>query len=217
MTQGRAARVFAAGLLFVLCSPFASAADVPLQVTVGETIAVSNATPGGNVVLFASGLDGSRGVLRQRRLAQAVVANGAGAIAYQPRVAFPYRTIFVAVDVETGRIAIAGPPDYEVQVRPFPTERLDRETDGVSGISDADIARADLLVIRPKGGAWRLSAAEGASGDVDKQHDGKLALDFSTATAVIPGIAAPSRLKNKDVVVLIDSAQLEIFTTEIVQ
>ncbi len=217
MTHGHAPRLFAAGFLLVLCSRFASAADVPLQLTVGESIAVSNATPGGNVVLFASGLDGSRGVLRQRRLAQAVMANDAGVIAYQPRLPFPYRTIFVAVDVETGRIAMAGPPDYEVQVRPFPTERLDRKTDGVSGMVDADISRAELLVVRPKGGAWRLSAAEGASGDVDKQHDGKLALDFSTATPVIAGIEAPSRLKNKDVVVLIDSAQLEIFTTEIVQ
>lgn len=218
MSHCRTARVFAAGLLLLLSSSVLSAAEVPpLQIAIGETISIANATPGSNVVLFASGLDGSRGVLRQRRLAQTVVANDTGAAAYKPKLAFPLRTIFVAIDVETGRMAIGGPADYEVQLRPFPTEKLNRETDGVSGISDADIARADLLVVRPKGGAWRLSASEGESGDADRNRDGRLALDFSTAVPIITGIAAPARLKTKDVVVMIDSAQLEIYTTEISQ
>ncbi len=218
MSHCRTARAFTAGLLLLLCSTVVSAAEVPaLQIAVGETISIANATPGSNVVLFASGLDGSRGVLRQRRLAQTVVANDAGAATYMPKLAFPLRTIFVAVVVETGRIAIGGPADYEVQLRPFPTDKLKRETEGVSGISDADVARADLLVVRPKGGAWRLSASEGDSGDTDRKRDGKLALDFSTAVPIISGTAAPSRLKSKDVVVMIDSAHLEIYTTEISQ
>ena len=171
MNLGRAACLLAAGLMF---SVSVSAADVPLQVTIRDSvIAVSNATPGGNVVLFASGLDGSFGVLRQRRLAQNVAANAAGTLEYKPRVTLPYRTICVAVDVETGRIALGGAADYEIQLRPFPTDTLKRESDGVSGLVGAEVPRADLLVVRPKGGAWRLAASEGDSGDDDKQHDGE--------------------------------------------
>jgi hypothetical protein len=203
----------------LLCAAAVSAAEVPLQIAAGKSgVTVTNATPGGKVVLFASGLDGSNGVLRQRRLAQPVAADAAGALQYEPVRPFPYRTIFVAVDVESGRIAIGGPPDYDVQVRPFPTGNLRRDHDGVSGVSDAELPRAELLVVRPKGGAWRLAATDGGSGDKDHQHDGRMALDFSTATPLIAGEAeAPKRLKNKDVVVLIDSARLEVFTTEIDQ
>jgi hypothetical protein len=139
MTCRRTARVAAASLLFVLLSTGAFAADVPpLQIAAGEgTFTVTNATPNGSVVLFAAGLDGSRGVLRQRKLATAVTASATGAIEYQPERPLPYRTIIVAVDVESGRTAIGGPADYEVQVRPFPTETLRRDSDGVSGVADA--------------------------------------------------------------------------------
>jgi hypothetical protein len=215
MNFGRAACILAAGLFFSIA---ASAADVPLQITVSDAgIAVTNATPRGNVVLFASGLDGSFGVLSQRRLAQNVAADAAGTLVYKPKRALPYRTICVAVDVETGRMALGGAADYEIQVRPFPTETLRHDADGVSGLAGAEIPRADLLVVRPKGGAWRLAASEGASGDDDKQHDGKLSLDFSTAVSIGAEVPAPKRLKNKDVVVLIDSARLEVFTTEVAQ
>ncbi|HYO79125.1 MAG TPA: hypothetical protein VE010_21860 [Thermoanaerobaculia bacterium] len=214
MNPCRAAFVVAA-LLF---SAAASAADLPLQLTITDgSIVVSNATPGGNVVLFAAGLDGSNGVLTQRRLGHAVAADAIGSLAYKPARRMPYRTIFAAVDVETGRLALAGAPDYELQVRPFPTENLKRESDGISGMAGTEIPRAELLVVRPKGGAWRLVASEGGSGDDDKQYDGKLALDFSTAKSLVGEVAAPARLKSKDVVVLIDSARLEVFTTEILQ
>jgi hypothetical protein len=215
MNFARAACLVAAGFL---CAATATAADVPLQVTIRESsIGVINATPGGNVVLFAAGLDGSFGILRQRRLAESVTADATGAVEFVSAPALPYRTICVAVDVETGRMAIGGPADYEIQLRPFPVETLKRETDGISGLAGADVPRAELLVVRPKGGAWRLAAAEGGSGDDDRQHDGKLTLDFSTATAIGAATPAPKRLKNKDVVVLIDSARLEVFTTEISQ
>jgi len=219
MTHRRTARIVVAALLFVLLPATAFPAELPpLQLTPGDgTFTVTNATPGGSVVLFASGLDGSRGVLRQRRLATSVSAGATGAVEYKPERALPYRTIVVAVDVETGRIAIGGPADYEVQVRPFPTETLRRDNEGVRGVEDVEIPRAEVLVVRPKGGAWTLSAAEGATGDKDERHDGKLALDFESANPIIGEIAAPKRLKQKDVVVLIDSARLEVFTTEVDQ
>lgn len=215
MNLCRAALLFVAASLF---SAAAFAADVPLQLTIDDgSIAVNNATPGGNVVLFAAGLDGSNGVLTQRRLGHAIAADAIGSLAYKPARRMPYRTIFVAVDVETGRMALAGAADYEIQVRPFPTEHLERESDGISGMAGAEIPRAELLVVRPKGGAWRLVASEGGSGDDDKQYDGRLGLDFSTAKSLIGEVAAPARLKSKDVVVLIDSARLEVFTTEVAQ
>lgn len=219
MTHGRTARVLVAGLLFVLLSATASAAELPaLQIAPGDgTFTIANATPGGSIVLFASGLDGSRGVIRQRRLATSVNANATGTFEYKPERPLPYRTIIVAVDLETGRLAIGGPADYEVQVRPFPTGILKREYDGVSGVADAEIPRAELLVVRPKTGGWQLTAAEGASGDKDERYDGRLALDFESAKAIAGEIAAPKRLKQKDLVVLIDSARLEVFTTEIEQ
>jgi hypothetical protein len=219
MSHRRTARVVVAAMLFVLFTIAAFGAEVPaLQIASGDgTFTITNATPGGSVVLFASGIDGSRGVLRQRKLATSVAASAAGTLEYKPERPLPYRTILVAVDVESGRIAIGGPPDYEVQVRPFPTETLRRDSDGVSGVADAEIPRAEVLVVRPKTGAWQLTAAEGASGDKDQRHDGRLALDFESAKAITGNTAAPKRLKQKDVVVVIDSARLEVFTTEIDQ
>lgn len=84
MTHSRTARLLVAGLSFVLLSAAASAAELPpLQIAPGDgTFAIANATPGGSIVLFASGLDGSRGVIRQRRLATTVVATAAGTLEY---------------------------------------------------------------------------------------------------------------------------------------
>lgn len=205
----------AAGLVF---AETLSAADAPLEVAMRESrIVVTNATPDGDVVLFGAALDGSFGVLRQRRVAEAITADAAGALEFTPARALPHRTICVAVDVETGRIAVGGDPDYEIQLRPFPIETLRRDGDGVSGLGGVDVPRAELLIVRPKGGAWRLAASEGGSGDDDRQHNGRLGLDLSSATAIGSETPPPKRLKNKDVIVLIDSARLQVFTTEISQ
>lgn len=196
----------------------AHAADDPLQIAIEPSvIAVTNATPSGTVVVYTVSLDGRRGVLLQRRIARAVTADATGHARYVPDVPLPLRTICVAVDVESGRMTFGGPPDYEVDVRPFPTGKLKRESDGESGLVDALIPRAGLLIVRPGIGAWHLSASEGAGGDADEQQDGKLSIDFSAARPVYGDTPAPARLKKRDVVVLVDSARLELFTTEIDQ
>jgi len=194
------------------------AADDPLQITVESSgIDVSHATPSGKVVIYAVLLDGRRGVLLHRRVIRAVTADSAGQARYDADAPLPLRSICVAVDVESGRLAWGGPAGYEVQVQPFPTSRLKREFDGTSGLADAEITRAGLLIVRPRTGAWHIAASEGGGGDADEKRDGKLSIDFSAAQPVYGDAPPPSRLKKRDVVVLIDSTHLELFTTEIDQ
>ncbi len=205
--------------LALLLSPIeSSAADAPpLQIAVGTaSVRVTNATAGGDVILFSSSLDSKRGLLWQYTEARSVAADGTGSLAFAPPWRVRFRSIWIAIDVASGRYAVGGPIGYDVAILPFPTQLLKKDADGVLGLFGAQILSADMVVVRPKEGAWRATAIEANTGDADREKDGRLS--FAIVDAIpIPGTktSPPRRLKNGDVIAVTDTGVMQTFITEI--
>ena len=205
--------------LFISTVAWAAFAAEPaaLQGTVTETdVEVRNATPNGDVVLMTAQLEAHAGLLRQIGGAtRASDADGDGIVRVTPVRPIPLRSIFVAVDLESGRYLIAGPEDYPLAVVPFPSHLLQSDADGVLGLADQEVVSAQVLVVRPKTGAWRLVASEGGDGDADQTSNGKLSLASFDALPVGGSGPAPKHLRKGDILAVIDPGRMEVSVTEI--
>ena len=209
--------VFAAALLFLSPFPLFSADPPALRATVTSTgVEVINATPKGEVVLMTASVDSDGGLLRQVTGAKRFTDDdGDGIVRYAASRPIPLRSIWVAVDLDSGRYAIAGPEGYPLAVLPFPSALLQHDAEGAIGVFGNEMVSAELFVIRPKAGAWRLRAAEGGGGDADKEKNGKLDLAAGDAVPVGGSGPAPKHLRKGDIVVVIDPTQMEVFAGEI--
>jgi len=203
-------------LTLILSVRLYAANAAPLSATVTNTaIEVRNVTPGGEVALMTASIEGVGGLLRQVTGATVVQDNdGDGIVRFSSPRPIPFRSIWVAVDLESGRHVIAGPDGYTVTVLPFSATLLKKDTDGVLGLFNGEMVSAEMLVVRPKSGAWHLLTVEGAGSDGDKTH-GKLGLLNTDAMPVGDSGPPPKHLKNGDILAVIDPGRMEVFVTEI--
>lgn len=198
-------------------SAWAARSD-PLRMTVSNTqIIVENASTGRDVLLFTASLASSGGVLIETTGAKIFSdSKGDGRITYTRPTPVPLRSIWIAVDLDSGRYAIASPAHYTVNTSQLSDKLLRSDADGLSGILDARMLHAEMVIARAHAGAWRLVAADGSATDADRNHNGKLSLNFGDAVAV-PGTkeAAPKRLKKDDLIFVIDPERMELFVAQV--
>lgn len=214
----KAAAMTTAILLLPAVLPAVShAADLSASIT-ANAVEVANATPGGDVVAMTVQLEAYRG--GQREFSTAVMARDDdrdGHVRLLSGRKTPRRSIFVIVDVVTGRHVLIGGQDYRKRVITAPKHLLKEESDGISGFIGREVLRSHLLVVRPGVGAWRVAAGDGSPGDGDKASDGKVTLSVEETTSVAGKEKGPKRLRKNDVVAVIDPAQMEVFVLEIGQ
>ncbi|MEA2465558.1 MAG: hypothetical protein QOJ98_3305, partial [Acidobacteriota bacterium] len=189
----------------------------PLQLTINATeVRIGNVTAGAEVVVLVASVEGQGGVLRHRSGAKTFRDDdGDGVVTFADDRGIPLRSVWVAVDIETGRIAIASPADFPLQSSPLPDSLLDRDGEGVIGVFELQQRNTEMLLVRPKSGAWRLRAHEGGNGDGDKHANGKLRLDAADAIAVFGDTPPPKRLKKGDVIAVIDPVNLDVMVGEV--
>lgn len=211
-------RTLAVLLLGVAAAAHAAAPpELHLTVTPGG-VSVSGATPTNDVVLMNVALDQFHHGMRQSNDVLAIVdSDGDGVVSYTPVGGIPLRSIWVAVDRDSGLYAIGGRPDYPVRALAFAPSSLKKDVTGEIASFLADGSERYVLIVRPKnsGGAWILSAFDGSTADADHKRDGKLDVVLSAATPVIGTAAAPKHLKNGDIVVAVDTVHMAVFAAEI--
>ncbi len=193
-------------------------ASAPASISfTAETVQIAPVTPGARVVLFAASLESSDGILVQSTGAKVFIDDDRdGIIVYRRSSGIPSRSLWIAVDMDTGQYGVGTPSDAPKTFLPFPASLLKRDVEGVLGLYDAEQLTAEMLVVRPGEGAWHLRALEGGNGDADRTHNGRLSLASAEAIPV-PGTSgsSPRKLKNRDVIAVIDPGRLEGFVTEI--
>lgn len=178
---------------------------------------VSNATPGGTLILFTVGIANEGGMLRQSTGAKAFSdSDGDGVIVFTSSRRIPLRSVWVAIDLQAGTYTIGTPPEYKANVVPLSKDVLKQETGGIFSLSGVDQLSADILIIRPREGAWRVRTYDGANSDNDKVRNGKVSLSMLDALA-IPGTKAPppKSLAPGDILIVIDPARLDVAIAEI--
>lgn len=199
----------------VLIASTAAAATLSVHAD-DKRVTISNATPSRTVFLFGMTLSNERSLPTLRRFAEVVPADGSGAAVFEPPHGIPLRTIWFAVDAESGDSAVSGRSDGDVDAKPLVEHSFRKNSDAlIEAIEDERIS-ADLLLVRPKSGAWTLFAIEGGPADADHAGNGRLALPFADAKPLQPSYGeAPKHLKKGDVIAIIDPGQLEIFTATV--
>jgi hypothetical protein len=203
-------------MLFVASLLFATAASTsalpPLSMTVTHNrITVQGVAPASTVVLYGVGLEPYRYSTRIVESAT-VIAAVDGTVTYTPSTPIPFRSIWIAVDQQSGAFVVSGRVAYPIQRRLFDESAFRRNQAGE--IASLDSAQPELytLIVRPGSGAWRIFTRDGGTGDADAVADGSVGVLFRQATAIGPvaGSTPPDYLVDGDVVALIDPLHMDI-------
>jgi len=126
----------------------------------------------------------------------------------------PVKSVWVAVDMTTGGFAASSPPLYPWATHAaFPTEGAVFASDGVSLLSFRDDRQElEVLVIRPKVGAWRATVRH--DDPASKEGHGVI---FSYSDLIPWGKlpSSPGQLVPGDVIVAIDPNRMEYFAQQL--
>ena len=196
-----------------------TSASPPLTIRFAEReVAVSGATAGGKVAWFSVAKEiRNFAALLQRRDA-IIEASAAGEAAFVLEQPVPPISIWVAVDVATGRFAVAPAPTFEQRELVLPADALrpgsrgsaDAITDDTHEFLEVGLFRAS----KGSGGSsgfWGGTVGDGGQSDADGKSNGQVVLALSRlrpigqSAPLVPPVLTPD-----DVVAVIDSNEMAV-------
>ena len=144
--------------------------------------------------------------------------DGDGKVVWNLDGEVPLRSIWVAVDLTTGQAAAVTPEGYPLRRVGWRGRGLGRDNPRADRVEDLRV-HAEVLLVRPGKGAWRLTARDGRAEDDDGAVDGKIAAALDRMLPVMSDTGAvtagpPERFDPRDVVVLIDPNKMELTLVE---
>jgi len=203
----------------LLLSWLAAVAYAEPVIAISESaVTVSSISPGASVAWLALGHE-AEAFMTQYRSRDGVIedADADGVITIEYPATIPLRFVIAVVDLESGAWKVATRDDFTS----FPIEpagRFGRARGMRPSLDMVEIERNELevLLVRPRVGAWRLRAFEGSPADADRANDAVLTIRFADLTPLAtPGNAVPGTLKPGDVLIAIDPEELGHFAKEI--
>lgn len=206
--------------LFLLASLSAAAArpvQEPSIVVSNNVLSITNISAGGSVAVFGAAQHVGTTVHLKRWQRLLTDTDSDGRVDWDLGTETPLDTLWVAVDVSTGGVAAVAPTESRFQRIEFPAEALRKGQDDKIEQFVAGRKMIDLLVVRPRVGAWAGFAADGHASDGDQQQNGQSAVVFAQARALDGRAPAPRHLTPRDVVVAVDLRKLEYYMTEVGQ
>jgi hypothetical protein len=183
------------------------------QITFQETAVVaSGLPPGGKVVWFGVAREISERVATiVRREKISADEDNDGAVRFEVGKKVPFQSIWVVVDLATGKPAVAVPEGYSLSSVPLPAQNLGRgEASEPDWLQDTR-GYVEILLIRPGEGAWGATVGDGGRDDDDGAQDGRLRASLPRLRGVGPSPPTPpERFKTGDVVLVIDPNRMEV-------
>jgi hypothetical protein len=186
-------------------------------ITFDGTRVVISLTPGHTVFLFGAAQHRG-GTLQLKRWQRPVTDHDNDGRAYvELAEAVAPNSVWIAVDSETGATGTAAPEYSEFRQITFPSAVLRKDASGVLDRYMTGREMVDLLVVRPRVGAWTGFAADGHESDADGEQNGGVTMTFSTLRRMHGNAPPPPHLTPHDVVVAVDLRRLEYYLTEVKQ
>jgi hypothetical protein len=202
--------------LLLAASVSASATAAPLVAFHERSLQIDGLTPGASIVWISVAIEGqgwmNRIVPREGLLTD---SDGDGRITIELDAPLSLRSTWAIVEVSSGAYVVATPEGFQSSVL-VPDGIIGRARGLRTSLDLLEIERneIELLVVRPRVGAWRLTAIEGSPQDADRSNDRVLTMRFADLVPLgTPGLAVPGVLKPGDVVIAIDPEQLSHFAT----
>ncbi|HKI04138.1 MAG TPA: hypothetical protein VKK31_19315 [Thermoanaerobaculia bacterium] len=209
-------------LLLALSSLSSAALAQPAITLQQRSVTVEGITAKGQVVWFSMAREVSEDDVATlvRRAEAQTDGDGDGRVVWDLDREVPLRSIWVAVDLATGRADAVSPAGYPLRKVSWRGRGLARDQVRSDRVEDIR-SYAEVLLVRPGEGAWRLTVGDGSEQDDDGAPDGKIAaaLDrMRPVTGAVAGTAGeaepPKRFGPRDIVVLIDPNRMELTIVE---
>jgi hypothetical protein len=176
-----------------------------------DAVVISGMTPKGQVVLL--------GVTREigeddlptvrRHLEVLTDEDGDGAIRYPVAPDVPIRSLWAVTDLASGDHGAVAPERFRLQQVNWRGRGLERRQDGKDAVEDQRTL-LELLVVRPKVGAWILRVSDGDPSDTDGVINGRLEGALEQMRPLIGSPPPPSVFQQDDLILAIDPAAMEI-------
>lgn len=187
------------------------AAAAPFRVSLeSDAVVASGVTPKGQVALL--------GVTREigeddfptvrRHLTVLSDEDGDGTITYKVEQGVPVRSLWSVVDLASGDFDAVAPEGFGLRKVNWRGRGLERRN-GRDAVEDRR-SLLEVLVVRPKAGAWALRVRDGGEGDGDGVIDGRLAGVLDQMRPLEGSPEAPEAFQKDDVVLALDPTAMEI-------
>jgi hypothetical protein len=180
-----------------------------------DQVTVTGITPGGQAVLMMVAHDRPRIYIRMVRQEALLSDDDRDGIAvWKLEEEVSPHSVFAAVDLTTGAFAVQPHPDGPDLPVPFPDTTVLAASTPAREVRSAGTYTA-LLLVRPGGGVWLRTCADGDAGDMAIDTPGSLVVRTSSLTPAGTSPAAPDTLAVDDVVIGIDMESLKYFAARL--
>lgn len=125
----------------------------------------------------------------------------------------PFKSIWAAIDLESGAYLIGTPPGYPQRVKG--TEAPVKRVDGRLERIETSGGTAELLVVRRNVGAWHLTVIKDSPLDANRWTEEPIAVDVRKLKSIDREVATPTELQHGDVVIAIDPQWMELRAGEV--
>jgi len=198
-------------LVAAASSPVVAAPHLQPTIRFGSgVVIVEGATPHGRVDLCGIGLGFESGQQSLVYVENENRADDGGQIAF-PAEKLSFQSIWIALDVTSGKYSIASPPGFSPRRMPTPPTAI--APDGRHIRDDRPLI--NVFVGRKGAGAWLARAADGADADADGPKNGRVSAALERLAALGETAAAPQKLTPGDIVFVVDPRFMEFWSTEI--
>lgn len=187
------------------------------QISFEETKVIVTVKAGSSIVFFGAAHNGGVGVELRRWRRPATDVNRDGRIVIDLREPVEPHSVWFAIDAETGGTGVAAPETSAFRRIDFPAAVLPRRHDGALDRYITGRSMVDLLVVRPRVGAWVGSAGDGHEGDADGEQNGGITMTFETLQRMRGNAPPPAHLTTRDVVIAVDLLRMQYYLTEVAQ
>jgi hypothetical protein len=199
--------------LFILAAaPLAAQPAISFE---PAAVVASGISPGGQVAWFGvarESEDHAAKIVRRETVAADDDRDGAVRLDLGREV--PRASIWVAVDLATGKAAIATPEGFPLRRIGLPGPGA---VPGGTGPDRLELNRGylELLVVRPGIGVWGATVGDGGEMDDDGAYDGRVSVALAHLRADGTSPAAPQSLGPGDLLVAIDPNEMEVAVSQL--
>jgi hypothetical protein len=202
----------AVGLVLLVSNVAAATKPAELTVTLeGSAVVVDGVSSRGDVVIW--GLSRIPKQYHSRTQTTSEIRNddnGDGSVRLEVDYAIPLQSQWLAVDLETGRIAVASSQGFAPELKGLGSDRLKKASNGRLRRLELAMGDVEVLWIRPGIGAWLALTHDGAANDEDGRLDGRFTLPLEQLRPLGAAPPPPDGFENGDILAVGDTTLISM-------
>jgi hypothetical protein len=209
-------RLFSLLAAFIAVAPVASAAAPGLKLTVqSHKLVASNATKGSQVVFFGDQIDARAYSADYFHGANVVDVGDDGSCTFDIGRGVGPASVWIAIDLATGDTDVITGDGLHAREYIPTADALKHDFNGNTSKLQLPFLIADVLLVRPKDGAWLTTVADGGSTDDDRNQDGKTTVQFETLLETSKNHKAPRAIVKGDVLIAVHPRTLQYMIVKV--